>query len=226
MERVVIKIGGSLLSGADDEILEYLHGLSSALAGLNNYSLAFVVGGGDTAKRYVGLARDLGINEFDQDILGIMASRMNAKLLAGFFPDAWPDVVESIIEARRVLESGFVPFMGGTVPGHTTNAVAALLAEAIGASRLINLTNVDGVYDRDPKEHPDAKKFSVLTYDELIDLAAKYDSREARAHFVFDLLASKIVARSSIELHIIDGRDFETVKRAVSGDEHSGTVVR
>ncbi len=224
MERVVIKIGGSLLSGSQDDVLSYLHGLSSALAGLNNYSLGFVVGGGDTASKYVSLARELGINEYDQDLLGIMATRMNAKLIASFFPDAWPEIITSVDDARTLFEHGKIPVMGGTVPGHTTNTVAALLAEAVGA-RLVNLTNVDGIYDKDPRENEDAKKFDRIDYDTLISLAAEYDSREARAHFVFDLLASKVVARSGIELHIVDGRDFETVKNAILGKPHNGTVV-
>ncbi len=224
MERVVIKIGGSLISSQGEEVLDYIHGLSSILASLNNYSLALVVGGGETARKYVSLARELGLSVYDQDILGIEATRLNAKLLAGFIPRAWPNVPRTVDEAGEIVELGYIPVMGGTVPGHTTNTVAALLAEAIGA-RLVNLTNVDGIYDKDPREHPDAKKFDRMSYEQLIKLAAMYDSREARAHFVFDLLASKIVARSGIELHIVDGRDLETVKKAILGEEHNGTVV-
>ncbi len=224
MERVVIKIGGSLVSGDTEEVLNYVHGLSSVLAGLNNYSLALVVGGGDTAGKYVSLGESLGISEYDRDILGIMATRMNAKLIASFLPKAWPDPLETVDEARHIFELGFIPVMGGTIPGHTTNAVSALLAEALGA-RLVNLTNVDGIYDSDPKENPDAKKFDILGYDELIALAAKYDSRGAREHFVFDLLASKIIARSGIETHIVYGKDFETVKKAIQGKSHNGTVI-
>ena len=225
MERVVLKIGGSLLAGDNDRIVDYIHSLSSIVAGLNNYGFAIVTGGGETAGKYVSIARELGLSAYDQDILGIMASRMNAKLIAGFLPDAFPNIPATIDEAVGIFSNGHIPVMGGTVPGHTTNTVAALLAEALDA-KLVNLTSVDGIYNKDPNEFSDAVKFNTMAYDELISLAGEHDSRNARGHFVFDLLASKIIARSGIEMHLIDGNNLEDVKNAILGESHNGTVVR
>ncbi len=224
MERVVVKIGGSLIK-LDSKTADYLHELSSILSSLNNYSFAVVVGGGEIAGKYASFADSVGLSEYDKDILGIMVTRLNAKLLIGMIRSAWPDPVESIDKAREIVEMGFVPVMGGTIPGHTTNAVSALLAESINA-RLVDLTNVDGIYDSDPRENKDAKKFKRMSYADLVELASKYDSREPRAHFVFDLLASKIIARSGIELHVVDGMDLDSVKNAITGKPHNGTVVK
>ena len=113
--------------------------------------------------------------------------------------------------------------MGGTVPGHTTNAVAALLAENT-RSRLVNVTRVGGIYDRDPDKFSNAKKLNSITAEELVQMAAKYDDRKARTYFVFDLLAAKIIARSGVPACIVSSDPLE-IRNACLGKRHSGTVI-
>jgi uridylate kinase len=116
--------------------------------------------------------------------------------------------------------------MGGTIPGITTDADAMLLAEKTRAVRLVNLSNVHGVFDSNPKDNPGAKKYDEMTHEQLSDLAVKSDLRRAGTHFVFDVLACKLAARSNIELHFVDGRKMDDVLLAISGKRHSGTIVR
>ncbi len=116
--------------------------------------------------------------------------------------------------------------MGGTIPGITTDTDAALLAEALHAKKLVNMSNVDAIYDSNPKTNPNAKKYSKLFYTDLVSLAARGDSRRAGENFVFDLVASKIIARSGIEAHFVNGRNLDEVKKAIEGKTHSGTVVK
>jgi len=115
--------------------------------------------------------------------------------------------------------------MGGTIPGITTDTDSVLLAEAIKAKRLVNVSNVSGIYDSDPKTNKNAKKFERLTYDQLISLAMESDKRTAGTNFVFDLLACKLIARSSIEGHFVSWKDMDDVKAAIDGKKHGGTVV-
>ncbi|MBI4975444.1 UMP kinase, partial [Candidatus Peregrinibacteria bacterium] len=61
--------------------------------------------------------------------------------------------------------------IGGTIPGITTDTDSVLLAEALKAQRLVNISNTDAIYDSNPKTNPNAKKFSSLGYEQLIDLA-------------------------------------------------------
>jgi uridylate kinase len=210
----VLKIGGSVA-------LQNLKGISSVATALKNVPLGIVVGGGKTAELYVTTGRSLGLSEFALDLLGIRASRLNALLVAEALGAsvAIPKSVEDA--AERMCCQPVV--MGGTVPGHTTNAVAALLAEATGA-RLVNVTNVDGVYDKDPNKHSDAKKLSRMSHAQLTAMAAEEDKRTARGHFVFDLLAAKIIERSKIEAHVVPF-DATQIKSACLGKKHSGTVI-
>ena len=71
-----------------------------------------------------------------------------------------------------------------------------------------------------------AKKFKKMKYQELLDLAGKSDSRKAGTHFVFDFVACKMIGRSGIETHFINGRNITDLKAAIDGKPHSGTIVR
>ena len=82
------------------------------------------------------------------------------------------------------------------------------------------------IYDKNPKEHKDAKKFHFLTHEQLIDLAVKNDKRTAGTNFVFDILACKLAARSKMELHFVNGKHLGDLERAIKGEDHSGTVVK
>lgn len=218
MKPCVLKIGGSVVLQGPD----FIESISSVVRGLKRMPLGIVVGGGKTNQTYVDIARPLGLSEFYLDLIGINASRLNALLLSTCL-DLSSHIPDSVEEAADLMQYGNV-VMGGTVPGHTTNAVASLLAEATGA-RLVNATNVDGIYDKDPRKFRNAKKFSKLSHAQLVAMAAEQDQRKARSHFVFDLLAAKILARSKIEAHVIKGEPKQ-IKAACLGKRHSGTVIK
>jgi uridylate kinase len=182
-----------------------------------------VVGGGGEARRYIGVARTLGIDEATADELGIQVTRMNALLLAGALAEAaYPNIAESYRDAARFGESGKVVVMGGVIPGQTTDAVAALLAEKVRADLVINWTSVDGIYSADPKKHRDAVRHSTLTPGEL-QAIIRGDRLEAGSNTVFDTLAAKIIGRSGIPLVVLDGRRPVDPRKAIRGKK--GTLV-
>jgi uridylate kinase len=225
--KVVLKIGGSVLVPSEaSPDTHAISGVISVLRDLNRSMLTgVVVGGGKINSAYVDAGRKLGMNQYQLDQLGIEISRINAKLLASSAKFALQRIPESVEEASALMEKGKVVVMGGVTPGQTTDAVAALWAENLGGARLVITTNVDGVYDKDPAKHGDAKKFDLMAAENLVKLANLYDSRGARENFVVDLLAAKIIKRSGIETHIISGKDLKSMKNAALGKPHKGTVV-
>jgi uridylate kinase len=222
MKRIVISLGGSVLvpSLEKNRIGEY----ATILAELGKEHRVFVVvGGGGEARRYIGVARSLGIDEATADELGIQVTRLNATLLAGALAHAaYPNIAESYRDAARFGESGKIVVMGGVIPGQTTDAVAALLAEKVRADLLINWTSVDGIYSRDPKRHPDAVRHSRITPGEL-QAIIQGDRLEAGSNTVFDTLAAKIVGRSGIPLVVLDGRRPADPRKAIRAKK--GTLV-
>ncbi len=201
----------------------YIQEISSVLLGLKKKMVVgVVIGMGKRGEKALLNARKKKVSEYDLDLIAIKETRKNALLLRKTLGLKGP-VPTTINEARTEARRKGITVMGGTVPGHTTNTVGALLAEALGAKKLLNCTNIDGVYTKDPKKHKSAKKFSKLKFEKLIAIAAEQDGRSARSHFVFDLLASKLIARSKIKTFIIHGAP-EEIKSTLNGKTH-GTVV-
>jgi uridylate kinase len=114
--------------------------------------------------------------------------------------------------------------MGGLHPGFTTDAVSAMIAERVGAARLINATSVAGVFTADPKKDPRAKKLDRMTFDELIEIVDKSEHR-AGPSIVFDPLAAKIVKRAGIRTLVCDGRDLPMLMSAIENRDFSGTTI-
>jgi len=127
---LVISYGGSIL--APEEIDTGFISRVAELLKKAEGSVYVVVGGGEIAREYIERGRELGANESLLDEIGILATRMNAYLLlSALGSEAYPRVAESIDEAITAKQR--IVVMGGTVPGHTTDAVAALLAERLGS---------------------------------------------------------------------------------------------
>ena len=223
--RIVVSIGGSVL--APDRSVERVGAHADVIDGLvaEGHDVAAVVGGGSVARRYIETARQLGATEYDLDAVGIDATRLNARLLAtALDAPADTDPVESHEAARAAVRRGETAVMGGTVPGHTTDAVSALLAETLSADLLVYATSVDGVYSTDPDEDDAAVRHDHLTPGELVDVIASIETA-AGSQAPVDLLAAKVIERSGLRAVVLDGTDPSRVTDAVAGDVDGTDVV-
>ena len=222
--KIVISLGGSIITSdlSAKKLKQYANVLKRLVA--EGHRLVVVCGGGKTSRDYVNVAKELTTNQSKLDLLAILPTYMNAMLVILALDDySYPVVVKSSEEFLKAWESGKIVVAGGYEPGHSTDLRAAIFAELIEADLLINATNVDGVYDSDPRKNPNAKKFKELTYKQFFELM-KNKSFEACGYSLFDLAAIKIIERSKIKTVIIDGNDPEEIYRAVKGN-HNGTIV-
>ena len=160
------------------------------------------------------------------DQMGIWVTRLNANLVLGALgldlqvPNTIQEAAETSL-ARKII------VMGGTTPGHTTDAVAAELAKQVQASRIINATVVDGVYSVDPRMDPEAEKYATMSPDELLALTG--DKHElAGPNIVFDPKGALLVKELGIPLFVCRGDDWHAMELAVRGVEEgfAGTVVK
>ncbi|MDD1714129.1 MAG: UMP kinase [Methanoregulaceae archaeon] len=224
MKKVVLSLGGSVLmpSLEENRLAEYASVLRS-LSG--KASLLVVVGGGGEARRYIGIMRDLGVDEGTSDEVGILITRLNATLLIAALGDnAYPKVAESHAEAKKYAESGKIVVMGGITPGQTTDAVAAVLAERVGAAVFLNATSVDGIYSADPKKDVNATRFDAITPQKLLEIVGG-TALGAGSNTVLDIVAARVVERSNIPLVVLDGRDPKNLTEALLTGKFRGTVV-
>lgn len=224
MEKVVVSIGGSILIPDKDDPV-FIRKLASVLRDVSKeVQLVIVCGGGKIARYYTNTGRELNGSVRELDMMGIGATRLNAELLRIALGDAaHPCIPRTVDETAEASLSGRIVVMGGTEPGHTTDAVATMVAGRIGSKRVVNGTSVDAVYSDDPKKDPNAKRYSALTIKELSDIV--YDEHDAGRSSVFDPLGVKLAMRDRIDLFIVDGRDLEEMRNAMLGKEIKGTTV-
>jgi uridylate kinase len=224
--RAVLKIGGSLLYDKDGKILvDRVRDYATAIKSLvkSGQSLVIVVGGGIPARVFISAARELGASEAQCDWLGIKLARNNAELLCAALGNiAYPKIVETLDELEVAVKIEKVVLMGGLIPGQSTNAVAAVAAETVRAKMLFNATNVDGVYDRDPKKSG-ATRYDTITIGELKEVLSDSGTK-AGEYKLFDPVAIRVVERSKIPTIIFDGRDPENLTKVFS-DSTIGTVI-
>ena len=223
--RVVLSIGGSVLAPTQGE--ERVASYADAIRELVHMGcqVGAVVGGGSVARDYIEAGRALGANEIELDEIGIGVTRLNAELLIAALGDMVPSgCAESYRTARTDLVRGGVAVMGGTDPGHTTDAVSAALAEFVNADLLVLATSVPGVFEEDPKANPDAPRYDTLTSADLVDIVAGLEMNAGSAAPV-DLLAAKVIDRSDMHAVVIDGSDPARVIQAVRDGTFDGTEI-
>ncbi len=228
--KIVISMGGSIIaSPSPSRNIDIIKDFAKLLVDYYNrgHRLFVVVGGGQLARDYIRVAKELGADERYCDEIGIRATRMNAMLLvAALGKWAYEDILDDIRDDSR-LEDDFgisrIFVMGGVRPGQTTDAVAARLASKIKADLLINATNVDGVYDRDPNENPDARKFDKLSYDGLLEIVG--EKHRAGVNTVIDPTAARIIREDKIKTIVLNGKRLENLRDAIDGRACVGTVI-
>ncbi|RLI90551.1 MAG: UMP kinase [Candidatus Altiarchaeales archaeon] len=225
MRKIVISIGGSVLVPNDID-LEYAKKIANFANELHEkYQLCIVAGGGKIARKYIEIARNFGASEIFCDLIGIEATRLNARLLSAIIgKNANIEPPRDFVAALKALNFGKIVVMGGTHPGHSTDAVSALLAEYINADLLINATDVDGIYDKDPRKYKDAILYERLSVEQLVDMI-KSQSIGAGKYKLIDILAAKIIQRSKIKTIFLNGRNIENMRNAIQGKEFVGTIV-
>jgi uridylate kinase len=122
----------------------------------------------------------------------------------------------------KAITTNRIVVTGGLHPGQSTNATAALIAEKVKASKFLNATDVDGIYDSDPNKNKDAKLFNEITVKKCIDLLGSEDSA-AGAYDLMDIVALKVIERSKIPTVVVKS-DPAVIENAIS-DNNMGTRI-
>jgi uridylate kinase len=229
--RVLLKLSGEALMGDD------AFGINRATIGSMvrdigevqalGVELAIVIGGGNIF-RGVALGA-AGMDRATADYMGMMATIMNAMALQDAMRNAGIEArvqsalnVEQVVEpyirpkAMRYLDEGkVVIFAAGTGnPFFTTDTAAALRGSEIGAEVVLKATKVDGVYSADPKKHPDAVRYSTISFDDAL----------ARNLQVMDATAFALCRDQGLPIRVFNISRPGALKRAVSGEDE-GTLV-
>lgn len=209
MVEKVFAVSGSVITENLDDIGEIAESLEK------NKSLLVVTGAGDL-KEHIFALEGLG-NQGEQDLVGIDATRLNARTLMTAMNNTYPDIPETAEEIKLAASTGKNVVMGGLTPGHSTDAVAAIAAEILDADLYI-ATRIDGVYDRDP-EDPDASRLKKVSVSELKEIVS--GNNQAGKHELIDSTALEIIDRSDISTKVFKA-SVENLERP---EEAEGTEI-
>lgn len=232
-KRIMLKLSGEALSkGGKGQGLhqDTLHEVARAIADVSkkNIQIVIVVGGGNIW-RYRD-TKDSGIERTASDAMGMLATLMNSVALQAALESLGsqtrvlssiqvPQLAEPYIRRRAIrhLEKGrIVICAGGTGnPFFTTDSAAALRALELGCDVVLKATNVDGIYDKDPNEFADAKKYEVITYQEAIEKHLN----------VMDQAAFSLCQDQKLPIVVFNFTDSVNLLKAAMG-EKIGTLVR
>ncbi len=223
-ERVVVSVGGSLIvpDGIDTDFLARFKALILEKV-QRGFTFTIITGGGKTARRYQDAAQTVTpLSPQDLDWLGIHATRLNGQLLRNIFVGyAHPQVVKN--PTIDVESEEPITIAAGWQPGFSTDYDAVLIAKNIGARRLINLSNIDYVYDKDPGRYPDAKKIEKISWAEFRKIIP--DHWDPGLSSPFDPVAAKEAESLGLEVAIMNGAKLEEFSNYLDGKPFVGTVI-
>lgn len=203
-------MGGSLIVPDEIDVI-FLGELKKLLAARAKHGDFFVIapGGGRTARKYAVAAKTLGIlNRNDLDWLGIFSIKLNSLLLSSVFKGLKNVRVMNMHEAR---------------PGRSSDYDSVIYAKRYKAKNIINMTNINYVYDKDPKIHKDAKPLNSISWKEFRRLIGnKWDPG---LNLPFDPVASKFAETLKLQVIVMNGKPLTNLKNFLSGKSYKGTVI-
>lgn len=218
-KTIVISLGGSVIIPDEIDYEFLLH--FKALLKKFPYKFIVVVGGGRTARKYIEPLRKAGLNYEFQDWIGIEVTRLNAKLVSLFlgFRQDIPRTIDKFLEIARKQK---ISVLAGIKPGTTTDGVASSVAAKMKADFFINITNVKGLYNKDPTKFKDAELIREITYKQMQRLMPKKQS--PGQHFIIDGLALKNITKNKIKTYIIN-KDLRNLENLLKGKKFTGTLI-
>ena len=224
---VVVSLGGSIIIPGQDIDVDFLTKfrelVGSFIAGGNR--IAIVTGGGYTARHYVNAAKKLAAApaNIDLDWIGIAATKINAELVRTMFgAEAYPEVITNPTAPINTTKKILVGC--GWKPDCSSDMDAVLLAENLGINTVINLSNIQYVYDKDPKKFADAQPIHTMSWDDMIAIVGT--EWIPSANLPFDPKASQKARELQLRVIIAQGTDLHNFQSILAGESYTGTTIR
>ena len=200
-EIVVLSLGGSIIIPDEINIKRINEFKKVILSNLDKYKFVIVCGGGSIARKYISALKDK--SEDLQSYAGISATRMNARFMSYFFDFDQKEIPHTLQNVKEKLKNQDIVFCGalGYNKNQTSDSTAVTIAKEFN-SKFINITDVKGLYDKDPKKFKNARLIKKISSEEFYKITSKIKFK-AGQHFVIDQHASKLINENKIPSFII-----------------------
>jgi len=222
---MVLSLGGSLI--IPDKIdVNYLKDFKKIIQkNTKKYKFIIVCGGGSIARKYISALREMKMNENFQSYAGISATRTNARFMSYFFnQDQKRGIPSKMSEVKNYIKKFDIVFCGALEyhPRQTSDSTSAEIAKEF-ACNFINLTDVRGLHDKNPKEFKNSKFILKISWEDFDKMASKIKFKPGQ-HFVLDQKASKIIMKNKIPTYIL-GKDMNQLDNLLNGKKFIGTTI-
>lgn len=226
LKTIVISLGGSIIVPEEIQVY-FLKKFREFILKFLKEGVNFIIvaGGGSIARNYQKAAGEINqLTDEDKDWLGIHATRLNAHLLRTIFKkEAYPVVLDS--PEKPIDGKKYKLFIAsGWRPGWSTDYVAVLLAQRFGASKIINASNVDYIYDKNPNEFKDANPIREITWKSYLKIAGK--KWTPGMNVPFDPIASKAAKKFKMTVFFAKGTNLPNMANIIRGKNFNGTTIQ
>jgi uridylate kinase len=224
---IIISLGGSIIYDKKGLNVNFLRKFDHFIRKQVKAGKRFLIvcGGGLVCRKYQTASRAVigTISSYDIDWVGIQATRINAHLLRTIFKDiAAPRIINEYSYKQTVGDWPII-ICSGWKPGWSTDYDAVLLARDFGAKIILNLSNIDMVYDKNPSKYPDAKPVLKTNWGYFRRLVG--DKWEPGLNVPFDPVASKLAEKLGLVVIIVRGDDFTNLEKIFADKKFKGTVI-
>lgn len=222
---IVLSLGGSLI--VPDKInMDFLKKFREVIKrNISQYKFVIVCGGGSVARTYINGLKENGNNEYLQSLVGISATRLNARFMAYFFgKDPAQGIPHDMKHVENLLKKNDIVFCGALryAPNQTSDATACKLAGQLKTA-FINLTNVKGLYDKNPMKFKNAKFIKETTREEFAKIVNAIPQKPGM-HGPVDHTAMKIIMKNKLKVYIL-GEDTRQLDNLLNGKSFIGTII-
>jgi uridylate kinase len=227
-QMVIISLGGSNIV-PDSINVQFLKKFRQVILGYvkNGNKVLFVCGGGKTCRNYQNALKKVrpNVSSEELDWMGIESTYLNAFLVWGIFGnEAERNILtqydKKLKTNKKIIVGGGWRWHGG----HSTDYATAIAAKTYGVKTIVNISNIDYVYHKDPRQFKDAKPFENLTWAQYRKIVG--DKWVPGKNAPFDPKAARFSQKNKLRVVFVKGDNISNLKNFLEGKKFKGTVIK
>lgn len=225
-KTIILSLGGSIIytkEGLNVSFLKKFKKIVEDRVALGD-KFIIVTGGGVLARSSIQSASqiDKNITASNKDWIGIAATHLNAQVVKSVFKDlAHPDLI--LDPKIKIKTNKSVLLSGGYLPGNSSDYVCVLLAKTYNIEEILNISNIDYIYDKDPSKYKDAQKIENLSWSQFQTIIG--GKWEPGLKAPFDPVASKLSQKLDKKVVVVNGSNLNNLKKYLSANKFKGSII-
>jgi len=221
----IISLGGSLI--VPDEVdCEFVRKFRKLILKKVKKGNKFIImcGGGGLNRKYNSAGEKIRkLSNSELDWIGIHATRYNAQFLRILFGDlACQEIITN--PYKKIATKKPIIIGSGYIPGWSTDYDTVYIAKTYGIDNLVNLSNIDYAYDKDPNKYKNAKPIKNISWKDFRKIVG--NKWEPRMNKPFDPIASREAEKIGMEVAILNGRKLKNFENYLDDEKFVGTIIK